>query len=338
MRVFLPTVFICVAFIAAETVPVRQVVFAATAVGSAGRGTSVTHQSELFGTWSLNRVSLEDPKNGNVSFSGRAHMRFRADGVVMAEFSKYSLSFGNHTVYGECTGYESGLFSVAIGAVSRSVSRTETIIVGLKGHCYGVKISPAVKISQDQTLKAVIRGSTLAITGDVTVIQKGVSKSITILSTFTRKTKDTWDGSGVDPALVGRYRLSGMYTDSSCKSADMNELKGELPTSGSWTFQATGRSYISKQEAFRIGPSEACTGTAKGQVTGDRLSLKWTKDRSSNTCVEEASSDDDLIQVKRDIMGLPSRDYVMIMSAKFPNKDCDDGYSYRTLISVFARK
>lgn len=334
MRVFLPTVFIGVAFIAAETIPVRQVMFAATGAGSADLGKPVTNQSELLGTWSLTRVSLDDPKMGNVSFSGRAHMRFRADGVVMAEFSKYSLSFGDHPVYGDCTGYESGLFSLASGVVTR----TETMIVGLKGHCYGVKISPAVKISQDKKLKALIRGSTLRVSGDVTVIQKGVSKTITILSTFTRKAKDTWDGSGVDPALVGRYRLSGMYTDSSCKSSDMDELKGELPTSGSWTFQATGTSYTSKQEAFRIGPSEACTGTTKGQVTGDRLSLKWTQDRSSNTCLEAASSDGDQVQIKRDIMGLPSRNYVMVTSMRFSNKDCDDGYSYRTLISVFARQ
>jgi len=334
MRVFLQTVLIGVAFIAAETIPVRQVVLAATATGSGGRGKSVTHQSELHGTWSLTRVSLEDPKIGNVSFSGRAHMRFRVDGVVMAEFSKYSLSFGDHTVYGDCTGYESGLFSVASGVVTR----TEMMIVGLKGHCYGVKISPAVKLSQDQTLKTVIRGSTLTISVDVTVMQKGVSKNITILSTFIRKTNDSWDGSGVDPGLVGRYRLSGMYTESSCKSSDMNELKGEIPISGSWTFQATGKQYTSKQEAFRIGPSEACTGTSRGHMTGDRLSLKWTQVSSSNTCIESASSDDDQIKVKRDIMGLPSRNYVMVTSMRFSNKDCDDGYSYRTLISVFARK
>lgn len=334
MRVFLPTVFLGVAFIAAETIPVRQVVFAATGARSADLGKPVTNQSELLGTWSLNRVSLEDPKIGNVSFSGRAHIRFRADGVVMAEFSKYSLSFGDHPVYGDCTGYESGLFSLESGVVTR----TETMIVGLKGHCYGVKISPAVKLSQDQTIKAVIRGSTLTISGDVTVVQKGVSKNITILSTFIRKTKESWDGSGVDPGLVGRYRLSGMYTDSSCKSSDMNELKGELPTSGSWTFQATGKQYTSKQEAFRIGPSEACTGTSRGHMTGDRLSLKWTQVSSSNTCIESASSDDDQIKVKRDIMGLPSRNYVMVTSMRFSNQDCDDGYSYRTLISVFTRQ
>jgi hypothetical protein len=269
-----------------------------------------------------------------VFFSGSAFLRFRIDGVVMAEFSKYSLSFGDHSVYGDCTGYESGLFSLASGVVSR----TETMFVGLKGHCYGVKISPAVKLSKNQTIKAVIPGSTLTISGDITVVQKGVSKNITILSTFTRKTKESWDGSGVDPGLVGRYRLSGMYTGSSCKSSDMNELKGEIPTTGSWTFQATGKQYTSKQEAFRIGPSEACTGTSRGHMTGDRLSLKWTQVSSSNTCIESASSDDDQIQLKRDIMGLPSRNYVTIMSAKFPNQDCDDGYSYRTLISVLARK
>ncbi len=309
--------------------------FAAKGARSADRGKSVTNQSELLGTWSLTRVSLEDPKMGNVSFSGQAHMRFRADGVVMAEFSKYSLSFGDHAVYGDCTGYESGLFSLASGVV---VTRKETMIVGLKGHCYGVKISPAVKLSQDQTIKAVIRGSTLTISGDITVVQKGVSKNITILNTFTRKTKESWDGSGVDPGLVGRYRLSGMYTDSSCKSSDMNELKGEIPTTGSWTFQATGKRYTSKQEAFRIGPSEPCTGTSRGHMTGDRLSLKWTQVSSSNTCIESASSDDDQIQLKRDIMGLPSRNYVMATSMRFSNQDCDDGYSYRTLISVFARQ
>jgi hypothetical protein len=334
MMGLLPKFLLGFSLMSVELIHMSPQVFAATGARSADLGKPVINQSELLGTWSLKGVSLEDPKNGNVSFSGSAHVRFRADGVVMAEFSKYSLSFGDHAVYGDCTGYESGLFSVASGVVTRA----ETMIVGLKGHCYNVKISPAVKLSQDQTLKAVIRGSTLTISSDFTVVQKGVTRHVTILSTFTRKAKDTWDGSGVDPALVGRYRLSGMYTESSCKSADMNELKGEIPTTGSWTFHATSKSYISKQEAFRIGPSEACTGTTKGQMTGGGLSIKWTQDSSSSKCMGSESSDDDQLQIKRDIVGLPSRNYVMATSMRFSNKDCDDGFSYLTLISVFARQ
>jgi hypothetical protein len=333
MRKFLLKFFLGLSLMPVELTHISPLAIAATATGSTDHGKPVMNQSELVGTWSLASVSLDDPKIGSVSFSGQSYLRFRVDGVVMAEFLNYSLSFSDQAVYGDCTGYETGSFSIA----GDSFIRADTMIVGLTGYCYGAKISPAVKTRQDQKLRSIIRGSILTISGDVTVTQKGVTRHITIRNTYIRKTKDTWDGSGVDPALVGRYRLTGMYTDSSCKGAPMNEFKGELPTSGSWTFEATTKSYISKQEAFRIGPSEPFACTTKGQMTGDRLSIKWTQDSSSDECMASDSSDNDKIQYERDIMGLPSRNYVTIMMAKFPDKDCDDGFSYRTLISVFTR-
>lgn len=43
------------------------------------------------------------------------------------------------------------------------------------------------------------------------------------------------------------------------------------------------------------------------------------------------SSDDNQIGIKRDIMGLPSQNFVTATTTKFPNKDCDDGFFYLTL-------
>jgi hypothetical protein len=334
MRKFLPKFFLGLALMSSETIHVRYVASASAATGSSDRGHSVTNQVQLLGTWSLTGVSVEDQKVGRVNFSGRAFLRFRADGVVMAEFSKYSLSFSDHAVYGECTGYQSGLFSVANGIVSRS----ETIVVGINGNCDGVRFSPAVTRIQDQKHQVVIRGSTVRISSDIRVLNKGVTRNITIHSSFTRMSKETWDGSGVDPRLSGSYKLTKLYADSTCKSSDINELKGELPISGLWTFHATGNSYISKNEAFKIGPSEACTGVTRGHMTGAGLSIKWTQSSSSSQCMGSESSDHDQMAMKRDIMGLPSQNFVTATTTKFPNKDCDDGFSYLTLIFIYERQ
>lgn len=302
--------------------------------GSSTLGSAVTSNADILGTWDLTGFSIQDYPQEQIALSGRASIRFRADGATVNEFKAYSSSFGGEMLYERCTGYESGKFSVANGVIIRS----DIISAGVSGNCYDVRSPPSAIDLDDMAMKAFINGTTLTLTNDTTILQQGVSKKITILRTLTKRSDETWDGSGIDPALSGTYKLANLYIDYACKSDDSDRFKGALSLGGSLTLKITGNTYTETQTNFKMGALDACTAVTNGSIQPGSLTTQWSQSDSSHDCAKKSSDPNDVVHFDREVIGLPSQEYVSMASKSYPDETCENGYAHSIEISVFERQ
>ena len=301
---------------------------------SSSLGSAVNSNTEILGTWDLTGFSIQDYPQDQIAFSGRASLRLRADGGILTELVAYSSSFAGDSLHGRCTGYESGKFTVANGILTR----TDTVVVGVSGDCHDIKASPGAKKVEDVALKAFLTGSTLNLTSETTTLEQGVSKKITILRTFTKRADETWDGSGIDSALSGTYKISKIYADYSCKSDASDRFKGTLSLGGSLILKITGNKYTETRTGFKIGAIDACTAVTNGTIEPNTLSNNWAQTDSSHECAKKEPDPDVIVHFDREIIGMPSGAYVSIVASSYPHETCENGYSQDIDISVFERQ
>ena len=301
---------------------------------SSSLGSAVNSNTEILGTWDLTGFSIQDYPQEQIVFSGRASIRFRADGVTLNEFKAYSSSFGGEMLYDRCTGYESGKFSAANGVIIR----TDIVSAGVSGNCYDVKSPPSAMTLDDMAMKAFVNGTTLTLTTETTILAQGVSKKITILRTLTKRSDETWDGSGIDTAISGTYKMANMYLDYACKSDDSDRFKGALSLGGSLTLKITGNTYTETQSNFKIGALDPCTAVTNGTIEAGALATKWTQTNSSHECGTNTPDPTEVVHFERELMGLPSGEYISMTYESYPNEDCEKGYAHSIQIGVFERQ
>lgn len=300
-------------------------------------GTPVADAGQVKGEWTLESVALRENKDQAIVNSGFFTARIRANGTIYMAFEGFNLSGGNLRPYVSCSGFRSGKIRVESGTAIFS----DYVMGATSGTCEGVDAAPAIKTLPDISSKMAMAGDKLQVSLDFTYVDAtGASKMDALVYTFKKKGDETWDGSGLDPAFLGTWRLSKVYSDVLCDPKSAGEAnyttRGELTVGGTVTTTISAAGYQQVLTDFALGSGDKCSGTTVGTLSPTMLGMGQTETSATAECASDKDPEGYVELLNRD--GTADTKWVQFLAYKVPDEDCAGGVLQAALIGVNERQ
>lgn len=282
--------------------------------------------SDLYGTWELVSMRVDVAPDVEFLTTGAVKWRFLPNGTVVTSARIWSaaasLDGETVTVADDCTFHDS---AVITGSAGRYVT-SQTARAYAQGECPGVSAEVAsVGTDDDTSLELSIRGDML------------IARYVEGSQTFSKVSDDTWDGTGLDPAMIRTWEFSEMRIATFC-SGESDGSGGSIPFMGSASIAISAdATFVQTYTNFSVA-SVTCTGTSSGTFTTTKLTVDFNYEAEGTTCTESGQAvpaDDNSESSLIDRTVVVGNELIGFELEREPDDTCFSGFRNNHTITTF---